>query len=124
LKFNFVTSATFPPTPTIGLSGNYIGSPTWKLASEDSGQTSILIEGPATIQLNGLLISWSMITTAGYLQITYDPDVDPIKLYQSEGSGHLYIPMNNVIGIGATGLQVANNSVGGEYSVLAFYEEL
>ena len=79
-----------------------------------SGESGLLV-GEVDIVLKTLLISWQNITTPGELH------VGDFVILQGEGSDLLVLPCHD---IETHGLRTSNNSYGGRYSVIAFYNEV
>jgi hypothetical protein len=88
-----------------------------------SGSPAVLIQGESTrliITLHQLIMSWNNVTVFGHIEVrAYDNQ--PILIYQGE-SGYLVIPcFDERVYIGKHGLRVSNNSIGGDYSVTAYF---
>lgn len=124
MRFQSSQAFTTPiPTPTMGVVGALI--PPWTVVSEPSGTTGIMADTVnQMVLITGLLITWSGVTTAGELDINIGSGSTPIIIHQSTGGGSINLPMNTLVDLGTYGIQVTNNSVGGNYSVTAFMQEV
>lgn len=89
----------------------------------DSGQPGMVVAGGTpnkAINLQKLLISWGQVETAGMIQIE-TPDITIVTLYQTMPAGFENIRFDDTLLLSDFGLRAGNNSVGGEYSIIAYY---
>ena len=118
MKFN--APQFFAPSPpgalatTIGISG-----PTQTATIHGvSGETGLLIDETLTISVQSVTVSWKGIEVAGFLEID-----GVTSLWQTAPAGYLSIPCYDLLLSITTGLEVINNSSGGNYIVSMFYKE-
>lgn len=124
MRFQNSAQASYPVPP--GAFTKTAVDPTvkWATIREASSHSATLIPGEnQLLKLHSLIISWTNIELAGELQI-FIPDCPTIIIFQSAPSGESNINLyERVIALGESGIQVANNSDGGAYTITLFYSQ-
>lgn len=122
MRFNSSQAFSFaPPPPLIATAATSFTSSQGPTESatihEVSGNTGLLIDGPITISILSVTISWNGLEVAGFIEID-----GVISLFQTVPSGSITLPCYDLT-ISTEGLEVLNNSSGGNYIVSMFYKE-
>jgi hypothetical protein len=121
MKFNAPQNFAPPPPSTLGVEGVLLGTtgPTKNATVHGvSGESELLLSDDVTITIQSVTISWSRIEVEGYIEIE-----GVISLYQTAPSGSITLPCYDLPVTITDGLEVINNSNGGNYIVSMFYKE-
>ena len=121
MKFNSSQAFSFAPPPPASAAATFFTGPAPTQSATIhgvSGETGLLIDGTLTINVQSVTISWKGIEVAGFLEID-----GVTSLWQTAPAGYLSIPCYDLLLSITTGLEVINNSSGGNYIVSMFYKE-
>lgn len=117
MRFNTTTIGA--PVPAIAqFVAEHEPKPQYFSTMQDSGESVCLIDA-TTATITNLLITWSQLEVAGWLQIG-----DILTIHQNPAGGMLNLPFDPPLAIETTnGLWVQNNSFGGSYTVFVYFKE-
>lgn len=127
MRFQTSALASFPPPPPALLAArlNNATRLQWDMFDGPSGESGIIIQGGTpnkTVRITQLIASWGGLETAGRLEVRSNPDKTLVVLFQTAPSGTLTVPLNDLpLTIGDFGLRCDNNSVDGNYVMIAYY---